>query len=797
MSLKRHNFVFACLLSLFVWLPTTGSAQLGGVKLLSQIDPVAGPGFYQDVWGYVAPDGREYALLGSGTGTNIIDVTDPENPVEITYIPGASQGWYDIKVYRNYAYITTEGTGPNQGLQIVDLSGLPATAPLVATYTGDPGFEFTHCHNVYIDTTRARLYICGGDVSAPGGMQMLDISDPVNPAHIASYTASYVHDLYVRNDTLFSCELGNGLTFIDVSGTSFNILANHTYPGNFTHNAWTTEDGHYVLTTDEIVDGRVKIWDMSDINNVSFVGDYTANPNAIIHNVYVRGDSAYISHYSEGLRVIDLADPANPREIGAYDTFLGGSGGFNGAWGVYPFLDSRNVLIGNMEDGLWIFELDGGLVAGTITDSQSGLPIEGVQVTLLETGDVFHSDSNGEYDIVLSEGNYTLSYRVFAYDSTGMNITVNRGLETDGDIMLVLTPTGDLSGTVSDGIAGIEGANIELDGTPLSTISVTAGAYTLNGVPVDSYVIGAAKFGHVNHVRNVNVLTGPNPIDFVLSPGFEDDFQYEQDWIIGAQGDSATEGIWERVDPNGVANGNLQPEDDHTPDGTKCYITGQAEPGASNDNSNDVDGGKTTLLTPTFDLTGMGNPTLTYYRYYYRQTSEDYFAADVSNNGGATWVNLETLTARENDWNEKVFTLSDFVTITGNMQIRFVVEDVGADSRVEAGLDDFRIDDIVVSVDDPGHVPAAYSLSQNFPNPFNPATTIQYSLRANGPVKLKIYDMLGHEVKTLVNDNRPAGTHQAVWDGSDRFGKQAASGVYFYKIETPGFSKTMKLVLMK
>ncbi len=88
-------------------------------------------------------------------------------------------------------------------------------------------------------------------------------------------------------------------------------------------------------------------------------------------------------------------------------------------------------------------------------------------------------------------------------------------------------------------------------------------------------------------------------------------------------------------------------------------------------------------------------------------------------------------------------------------------------------------------------------LSQNHPNPFNPTTMIAFSIRQRGQVTLKVYDVSGALVRTLVDENRPAGSHEVPWDGRDTRGQGVASGVYFYRLEAPGFTKTRKMVLLK
>ncbi len=94
-------------------------------------------------------------------------------------------------------------------------------------------------------------------------------------------------------------------------------------------------------------------------------------------------------------------------------------------------------------------------------------------------------------------------------------------------------------------------------------------------------------------------------------------------------------------------------------------------------------------------------------------------------------------------------------------------------------------------------VPADYSLSQNRPNPFNQTTTIQFSLPRKARVTISVFNLLGQKIKDLIDDVRPAGSFETIWDGTDSSGKPAASGIYFYQLKTENFTDTKKLVLLK
>ena len=88
-------------------------------------------------------------------------------------------------------------------------------------------------------------------------------------------------------------------------------------------------------------------------------------------------------------------------------------------------------------------------------------------------------------------------------------------------------------------------------------------------------------------------------------------------------------------------------------------------------------------------------------------------------------------------------------------------------------------------------------LYQNVPNPFNPVTTIRYSVGGTGRVELGVYDVGGRLVTRLVNATQPAGIYNVSWDGRDERGSQVSSGVYFYRLRTPGSAQTRKMVLLK
>lgn len=127
-------------------------------------------------------------------------------------------------------------------------------------------------------------------------------------------------------------------------------------------------------------------------------------------------------------------------------------------------------------------------------------------------------------------------------------------------------------------------------------------------------------------------------------------------------------------------------------------------------------------------------------------------------------------------------------------------QDPGAFSLSEGVLVDLalKVDDVSpVTLEAVSPTPTHFALDQNRPNPFNPTTTISYQIPEAGQVKLTVFSSIGQVVRTLVDEARPAGTYTVNWDGSDAFGRQVASGLYFYRMQGDGFSQTRRMMLLK
>lgn len=395
---------------------------------------------YSSCWGWVSPRGEEYALLGTYTGTSIIDLNS-DSLREVAFIPGptASYAYREMKTYKQYAYIVSEG---GRGIQIVDLSGLPDTAILVKEFVYRDGrgrhIEYSHT----ITQSEGYLYCNGSSGWSPGGMVVFSLhNDPTTPEFVETLEPAYIHDSYARDGRLYGAAIydGGGLFVYDISQRDFIFLMGQIeYEGSGTHNAWSSIDGKYAFTTDEVgsTTHDLKIWDITALPSYSLVAQYQASPNSIIHNVHGRGNYAYIAHYTAGMRVVDVHDPGQPVEVGALLTYQGTREGYFGCWGVFPYFPSGKWIGSDMETGLYVCRFKDLLPrsrpnvqgpSGTISDSVA---------TFTWTSAANQLEDPHFYDLYIVGGDIDTSYRTTDTTLTVSLTLLRRGVQYRAHVMV-------------------------------------------------------------------------------------------------------------------------------------------------------------------------------------------------------------------------------------------------------------------------------------------------------------------------------------------------------------------------
>ena len=337
-----------------------------------------------DSWGWTdATTGNEYVLLATDANVAFIDITEPTNPIYLGNVPTetVSSSWRDVKVYKNHAFIVSEAN--NHGMQVFDLTRLRNVANPPETFTTDAVYTGVgSCHNIVINEEEGFAYLVGCNTFS-GGPNFIDINDPKNPVSAGGYAADgYSHDAqvitYSGPDTDYtgkqiyigsngSTSGTNKVVIIDVSDKANpQFIANISYSNSgYTHQGWFTENQQHFILGDELDEQffgnntKTMVFDFSDLDNPVLSSTYFGPTLAIDHNGYVKGNTYYLANYRAGLRVLDITNIAASSnamtEVGYFDTFPSSdSANFNGVWNVYPYFESENIVISDIEGGLFI-----------------------------------------------------------------------------------------------------------------------------------------------------------------------------------------------------------------------------------------------------------------------------------------------------------------------------------------------------------------------------------------------------------------------------------------------------------
>lgn len=388
-----------------------GDYPCRNIDLLSLLAPSemgGGDSLLNDIWGWEdLVNGREYAIVGRINGTSFVDVTDPTTPIWIGFLPahdGGADAWRDVKVYQDHAFIVADGFGnATHGLQVFDLRTLATTTPgSTLSETAHLG-GFGPAHNIAINEDTGFAYVVGAysdsNTGLPvcgGGLYMVDISSPQSPGFSGCFSSDgYTHDVqcvvyagpdsrYTGNEICFAYN-EDTLTVVDVSNKNNPVQVSRTpYPGaNYTHQGWLLDDNQNYLVlndeTDEINTGAnttSHVFDISVLTSPDHIGSFTAETAAIDHNLYTKDSYVFESNYRAGLRILSSDNIASGtlEERGYFDTVpCSDSAQFSGAWSNYPYLASGNILISDIESGLFVLRANSAALAANDNDAEPAI----------------------------------------------------------------------------------------------------------------------------------------------------------------------------------------------------------------------------------------------------------------------------------------------------------------------------------------------------------------------------------------------------------------------------------------
>lgn len=668
-----------------------------------------------DIWGYADGNGNEYALVGAQNGFSIVDVTNPANPVEKAYIGGVCSTWRDIKVWGDKAYVTHDSPNcspgnPSDGLLIVDLSDI-ATNPNPTYWNRYPswnGQTLATAHNLYIDENGV-CYLFGANIGA-GGALLLDLAaNDTAPPVIGIYNEYYLHDGMARGDTLWGGAIYQGeMVAVDVSNPALigSAMGSVGTPDAFCHNAWVSQDGSHVFTTDEVSGAYVASYDVTNLSNITEVDRVQPEPaNGVIpHNTHVNGNYLYTSWYRSGVLVHDVTYPYNVIRVGQYDTSPLSGGGFNGAWGAYPFAPSGNIYVSDMEQGLFIIGYTPGqacYLEGTVSDGATSAPIPTAQIQLLSTNISKGTNLSGFYATgTPNSGTYDVMYSAPGYISDTVTVTLNNGVLVTQNVSL--SPLGSTS---------IDGSVVDSNGTALSGVQVTMtdgfytytqttdvnGQVTFSPIFYGTYDISAGAWGYRTDCSTINVDANTTSITLDLEQGYYDDFTFDYGWNDLS---TASTGTWEWGVPEGTVYNGLPFNPDVDVQGDcldKAYVTGNM-PGAAA-GSDDVDEGFTTLRSPQMNLNGYTDPYLSVYHWFANAggstTPNDTMILFLHDGNVLYELDRFDQSMPQSQWIQSSYRILDYTTNLSTVQFRAYVSDLtsGGGHLVEAGIDVFEVVD--------------------------------------------------------------------------------------------------------
>ncbi len=793
-------FVFAALL----FPATAGAQEFGGVRFIAAFTPPSGGGYTAGCWGWTdTTTGREYALLGNQCGTAVVEITHTASIVERAFIPGPCSSWREIQVHGHYAYVVTEAGG---GTQIIDLSTLPDSARFVKSFIFSAGGKSTtRAHTLHIRD--GFMYLNGCATWSPGGILIFDLADPENPAFQGQFAGTYIHDSFVRNDTIYGAGIyGDGIQIIDaVSKATPALIRTINYPGSGTHNLATTTDGRYVLSTDEInsTPKTLKIWDLSTDTKVA---EYAGSPTAIVHNVFVKDTLAIMSYYTAGIRVVDISDPLNPVEIGGFDTRPGQeNAAYTGAWSVYPYFPSGKIIIGDMGNGMFLVDMNtaaprspAGFTAYSDYATPSSALLSWTDPTTTVAGDpltdpVIGVFRNGVFidSVPAGTGTFTdtgltrhdkYSYAVVAADNGDTSAPVTMSVFAGGAAASAV-PGGFALTDLSEGVLlNWINPSTQTDGTPLDDLAVIEihrdGALVAE-VPVAPADTGqpAAYTDSVTGYHDYRIRARDNESPPNLS-GYTVQIQgygglldsWSEDFEAGT-GTFLVEGAWDTtraISHSGGASYTDSPAGDYDNNSISYFITPR--------------------------IVVHADDTLSFWHIIITQPG-DFGWVDIKNGSAGFWTALKGYasamhaewqdgSADPGDWFPERIPLGAYAGDTVSFRFRM-------QSNVSGTADGWYVDDIwtgpLTGVDrGTDGLPTGFALYQNTPNPFNPSTSIRFDVPVRSLVRLSVFNMLGQEVRTLFDGESEPGSRTVVWDGRTAGGVGLPSGAYFYRVTMKG-----------
>jgi choice-of-anchor B domain-containing protein len=370
----KHLFIIAFIVTTFTVKSQTYAAS--NFTMISLISPETYTNSYGDkysgCWGwYQASKNKEYAIAGSASGTFWVDVTNPLTPTVSAYRAGKKTNtvWRELKTYQNYCYVITDDGGP-ASFQIFDMQYLPDSVHKVH----DSQVLFKRGHTLWVDGNK--LYVAGVTYSnnTQSSMNVYSLATPSVPVLLRELKQdisfiTYVHDMMPVNDTIYASCGNQGMYVLkyNTNNTFTQLGSLTTYSGSgYNHSSALTPDHQTLVFTDEVPTGKpIKVANVSNPANIQVLAITNQFTQTTPHNPFMVSNShCFMSSYQDGLQLYNISSPSTPSLVGYFDTFYQGGGNnnnwtgddYDGQWGSYPYLPSKNIFACDQRNGLFMLK---------------------------------------------------------------------------------------------------------------------------------------------------------------------------------------------------------------------------------------------------------------------------------------------------------------------------------------------------------------------------------------------------------------------------------------------------------
>ncbi|MFQ5510622.1 MAG: FlgD immunoglobulin-like domain containing protein [Candidatus Krumholzibacteriia bacterium] len=740
----------------------------------------------------------DYAYVASGSvGLKVIDISDPINPTLAGQFntPDFAQG---VAVSGDYAYVCDRGGG----LRVIDI-----TDPTQPVEVADIAL-YAFANNVAISGNYAYVAVWAG------GLHVIDITDPTNPRRAGNYsTADYAYDVVVSGDYAYLTDSGfaPGLHVVDISDpTNPTPAAFHSTPSS-AFGVVVSGDRAYVA---DWVAG-LQVIDISDPAQPSLVA--AADTPYTAFDVAVSGDHAYVGDRLGGFHVIDIADPANPALTGTVMTP-------DQAHGVV--VAGEYAYIADWASGLQIAKISERRVTAAANAARS-LVVDGTDAAVrrarLTTQEVGSIDWELSADGGVNWQGFVPGAEWQMFAAGGNDIvwrsTLNSSASTPPPVCTRLDIQWLYEFAVIDSIVDVpadQGGWVRVYFTRSDHDFADEGSLPILAYNVhrriDNAALAARLLADGEPVTRVERVSLPGGAELMLYPPEGKNSRLcrleNRYYLVTATGGTGA------TRANGVTA--------RTAGTTAWEVVGTVF-------SQQQD--QYVFLAPTFGDAPQTIPYSVYYISAHTTTPTVFFASPPDsgfsvdnlapaapqgfqvayNTGGGnrlTW-------APSGDPDVSVFRVYRSADPGVPVEPGSLVGSTPGTEWVDPDHDGWNVYYRVTAVDRAGNesdpaspgtataigdvtTPTHSRLYQNAPNPFNPTTTIRYDVAAGGgQVTLRIYDVAGRRVRSLVNGSMDAGPKSVTWDGTNDRGRRVASGVYFYRLQAPGYVKTLKMTLLQ